>query len=393
MTGRPGAYILVQALWHGVGLRMHYFYRFKKLAVVFALSGVLLAEPVMAQNTLPTLPSPREMPADPGLNSSPDQGANEGALPQMDEPLRSPGLGIPLNDLGIDPFAETPDEELQAPVVEKTPEQSQEEIRQKAFDAAITGLLPLRPGEVRELLQRFDKVQQAVETPVYPYPKPEVVTETVPIDPGSTPAEIKVAVGHVTTLNILDASGSKWPITDITWAGNFDVVQPGKNGNVIRITPTSDFAYGNMAVMLAGLITPVTFIIKAHRDSVHYRFDARIPATGPLTEPPLIEGGGGLTMTTAGDGTLSVVLDGIMPQNAKRLYVTGADNRTTAYRVNETTYLRTPLTLLSPGWARSVSSADGMNVYALANAPVLLLSDQGKMIRARLNEEKPDDTE
>ena len=53
-----------------------------------------------------------------------------------------------------------------------------------------------------------------------------------------------------------------------------------------------------------------------------------------------------------------------------------------------TTYVRTPLTLLSPAWQSSVSSADGMNVYALTNAPVLLLSDGGEFQRAILKEKE-----
>jgi intracellular multiplication protein IcmK len=51
------------------------------------------------------------------------------------------------------------------------------------------------------------------------------------------------------------------------------------------------------------------------------------------------------------------------------------------------TYVRTPLTLLSPGWQHSVSSADGMNVYMMASAPVLLLSDRGRVVRARVSQE------
>ena len=309
-------------------------------------------------------------------------GAAATALPQTEGLPRAPGLDIPMGDVNIDPFGDGEDEE------EGEVQDIETEIRQKSFDAAITGLLPLNPGEIRELLNRFDKVQQAVETPVYPYPKPEIVAQTLSLDPGSIPPEIKVAVGHVTTINILDASGERFPVLDITWAGNFDVVQPGKNGNIIKVTPTSDFAYGNMAVALPGLTTPILFILKSHRDAVHYRFDATVPAVGPFTQPPLIEGG--LTLSAGGDNALSAVLDGVIPDAAQKLFVSGADSRTTAYRFGGMTYVRTPLTLLSPGWSRSVKSADGMNVYALANAPVLLLSDQGQVVRARLSEEKDD---
>lgn len=316
------------------------------------------------------------------------QNGEGAALPQLGDLPRSPGLEIPTGDLGGDPFGDDAEAKDQPVIPEPSPEQVESEIRKKAFDAAVTGLLPLKPAEVRDLLNQFDKVQQAVDTPVYPYPKPEIVAQTISFDPGSTPPEIKVAAGHVTTLNILDESGERFPILDITWAGDFDVEQPGKNGNTIRITPTSDFAYGNMVVSLPGLITPISFILKAHRDSVHYRFDATVPVKGPYTKPPLVEGAAGITLAAGGDAALSKVLDGVVPDDAKRLVLSGADSRTSAYRMGATTYVRTPLLLLSPGWSRSAKSADGMNVYALANAPVLLLSDQGQVVRVRLEEEK-----
>lgn len=51
-------------------------------------------------------------------------------------------------------------------------------------------------------------------------------------------------------------------------------------------------------------------------------------------------------------------------------------------------YVRTPYTLLSPAWAKSVQSADGTKVYALNFTPVLLLSDKGKMVRAYISREE-----
>ena len=69
----------------------------------------------------------------------------------------------------------------------------------------------------------------------------------------------------------------------------------------------------------------------------------------------------------------------------RRLDVEGVDGRTSAYRYNDLVYVRTPLTLLSPGWNSSATSADGTRVYEIDDAPVLLLSDRGRMVRARLS--------
>jgi hypothetical protein len=72
----------------------------------------------------------------------------------------------------------------------------------------------------------------------------------------------------------------------------------------------------------------------------------------------------------------------------KKLSVSGVDGRTTAYSAGNMTYVRTPMTLLSPAWQSSVSSADGMNVYALTSAPVVLLSDEGGFQRATISDKE-----
>lgn len=309
---------------------------------------------------------------------------NNSALPaDREQPARSPGFSLPGGGGGgapaIDPFA-TP--EVAAP---QTPDEIENMIRQEALNAALTGLLPMNPDEIRKLLERFDDTQQAVEVPVYPYPEPEVIVETVSLDPGTKPPVLKVGLGHVTTLTVLDVTGAPWPIQDLTFAGNFEVVTPEPGGHVVRITGMSEFGYGNVSIRLLELKTPVTFTLKTSRDSVYYRFDARIPEYGPYAQAPLIDGG--LTLV-AGDSILSSILDGVPPRGAQKLDVSGVDGRTTAYFYQQKTYVRTPLTLLSPGWSGSVSSADGMNVYAVANAPVLLLSDHGQVVRAHLSEEE-----
>lgn len=341
---------------------------FARLCAV-ALMGTLMfaAWPAHAQG----LPLPGEQPAAAAEDNS--------ALPDAGQvSARSPGLELPV-DGGL--------AQNGAPAVapEKSEEEIRAEVREDAFNAALTGILPMEPEEIRKTLKRYDQTQEASEIPIYPYPEPEVVVKNVSLDPGVRPVEIKLATGHVTTLNIVDISGAPWPVQDVTWAGNFEVVQPEAGGHVIRITPMSEFAYGNISVRLIELKTPITFVLKTHRDGVYYRIDARLPQYGPMATPPLIDGG---VTIAAGDASMTSVLDGVPPQSAKKLEVTGVDGRTTAFNVDGKIYVRTPLTLLSPTWTGSVKSADGMNVYTLARAPVLLLSDQGRMVRARLSEKE-----
>jgi intracellular multiplication protein IcmK len=87
----------------------------------------------------------------------------------------------------------------------------------------------------------------------------------------------------------------------------------------------------------------------------------------------------------AGDVGISGILQGRLPEKTQRLNVTGTDGRTSAFALNDQTYLRTPLTLLSPAWTASATSADGMRVYQIPPTPVVLLSDEGRMIRAQIS--------
>ena len=265
-------------------------------------------------------------------------------------------------------------------------EEAEAEKRREAFNAALQSLLPLKPEEIRELLENFDRTQESVELPVYPAPVPEIAVETISMEPGVKPAVVKVAYGNVTTFNVLDMTGAPWPIEDISWAGNFEIVESGTQdgSNILRITPQSEFATGNMSLRLLTLKTPLIISLETSRDKVHYRFDAVIPENGPLAETPLIDQG--ITTAAGGDPSMSSVLQGIAPKKSQKLAVSGLDSRTTAYRIGRQTYLRTPLTLLSPAWNSSVSSADGMRVYTIPNAPVVLLSDKGQMVRARISE-------
>lgn len=258
-----------------------------------------------------------------------------------------------------------------------------EETRRQAFDAAIEGMMPLRPEEIRTLLERHDRTQESIELPVYPAPRPEIAVETLSLDPGVKPKTISVSHGYVTTFTVVDSTGAPWPIEDITWAGDFEVIEAGgETRHLLRITPRSEFAYGNMSMRLIGLKTPIILSLETARDFVHYRFDAIVPKSGPYAEIPIIDTG---VSIAAGDHNLVRVLEGGLPGGAKKLDVTGSDGRTTAYDMDGMTYLRTPLTLLSPAWKSSTSSSDGMRVYSFSRTPVVLLSENGRMVRIRIS--------
>ncbi len=314
------------------------------------------------------------------------QDANPAVSPEIETPdptaggFQQPANGAVSQEV-YDLNAAMSDAEIEAKEAEM-----QQKARELSFDSALNGMMPLSPDQIRALLDKYKVTREASEKRIGGPPKPEVVLETVSLDPGATPPIIKLSPGHVTSVNILDMTGQPWPVQDVSWGGNFEVISPGEGGHIIRVSPMASEEIGNMSVQLLGLKTPVTFSLQTQLDVVQYRFDARIPEYGPKASPPIIDPG--LTIEAGGDKSLGQILDGVPPAGAEKLSVSGADARTSVYRVGDAIYLRTPLTLLSPGWSSSVKSADGMTVYVINNSPVLLLSERGKMIRAAVAQNK-----
>jgi len=309
------------------------------------------------------------------------------AVSPIDSPLGAgpsplgPAANLPVNgELPPGNVSQTAEE--MAAQAEAELQEQQRKMDEATFNDALKMLLPLKPAEIRRMLNAFKDSREAAETPITD-PKPVVQVETVSLDPSQVPPVIKTSPIRVTTLTILDSTGSPWPIQDVSWAGKFDVVGPEEGGHVIRITPQTAHGTGNVSIRLVDLITPVTFTLQSGLDEVYYRFDARIPKAGPLAKAPLIEYGG-LKAIAGNDDNLVQVLDGTPPAGSEKMKVEGVDGRTSAWRASGRLYLRTPLTLLSPSWDSSVMSADGMNVYTLGETPVILLSDGGQMVRAQI---------
>ena len=72
-------------------------------------------------------------------------------------------------------------------------------------------------------------------------------------------------------------------------------------------------------------------------------------------------------------------LDGVAPTSAKLLTISGAPAQGWLYGGH--LFLRTRVTVLSPGWISSMSSPDGTHVYELAKTPVILASQRGEMVQ------------
>lgn len=322
----------------------------------------------------------------------------ENAKPEeQTKPTEAPSAdGISLE--GVDPLSKMASDqlELERAAEEAAARAAEEEAQRerdhnvKSYKRASEGLLPLSTDQIRSFMEKLEKTQEAAVPPHQGAPKGEVKVFSLSLDPGVEPPQVNLAAGYVTTIAIVDQTGRPWPILDVGVGGNFEVTPTQAGSHVVRVVPLTRFGDGNLSIMLKDLPTPIIFRLAAGGSTFHMRFDARVPKLGPLAKTPIIQRQAGNNLA-AGDETISMILENAPPKDAKKLKVGGVDSRSKAWKIGERVYLRTPLTLLSPAWNASASSADGMTVYEIGEAPVLLLSDNGAMIRARLAQDENHD--
>lgn len=252
-------------------------------------------------------------------------------------------------------------------------------IDSMAFDNLSQQLFPLSPEEVVRVKQMYDSAEYAKASPAGVPPKPTATSQFVNLSPGSTPPVIRLSQGFVSSLVFLDSTGAPWPISayDLGDPSSFNI-QWDKTSNTLMIQSSKLYTYGNLAVRLRGLNTPVMLTLIPGQKAVDYRVDLRVQGYGPNAKSMPMEEG----LPPSASNILLHVLDGVPPDGSSRLVVSGGDAR--AWMIRDKMYVRTTLTILSPGWLGSMTSADGMHAYEMQKSPVLLVSWHGKVMQLKV---------
>jgi len=207
----------------------------------------------------------------------------------------------------------------------------------------------------------------------------------VNLSPGATPPVIRLQQGFISSLVFVDTSGQKWPIEgyDLGDPNAFNI-QWQQGSNTILIQATSMFTYGNLAVKLQGLATPVMLTLIPGQRVVDYRVDLHVQGQAPDSATPLAVG-----LPAHASNELLNVLNDISPNNAKELSVSGGScdpslNNCRAWLLNDKLYLRIPMDILSPGWIAKMQSSDGMRAYQMDKTPSVLVSDYGRSVQLKI---------
>lgn len=249
-----------------------------------------------------------------------------------------------------------------------------------AFDAMMQQNMPMTPQQIVKMRQQIDLSQRA--SAVTPNIPPKSVSSTIMVNlaPGATPPAVRLSQGYVSSLVFIDSTGTPWPIA------SFDVGNPkavnmqwdGKS-NILLIQAVSPYISGDIVVRLVGLPTPITLELVSGQRVVDYRVDVHVSGIGPNTKELPI----GTDLPNSANQLLLGVLDGIAPAGSHPLNVIGANN-TQVWALGEKMYLRTRLTVLSPGWVGKMVSPDGMNAYELPKTSSVLVSRYGEPVQLKI---------
>ena len=247
-----------------------------------------------------------------------------------------------------------------------------------AFSGVVGDMLPMSPAQISKLKEVFVDTQLAVATPPGNPPKPTTSSLLVNLSPQATAPVIRLSAGYLTSLVFIDATGQPWPIAAFSVGdpGAFNIQWDRKSNNLI-VQSSTFYKRSNLAVMLKDLNTPVMITLLSGQQAVDYRVDLRVPGIGP--NAVYVQNGIPDTINPI----LFDVLNGVTPKGSKELKVTGG-GITQAWLLNKKMYLRTDLTVTSPGWQSTMSSADGTHAYQLQPVPVILALQHGKDKTIRL---------
>lgn len=247
-------------------------------------------------------------------------------------------------------------------------------LHDKIFAKMTNKLMPMSPDQIATLRELYNQNKRASAQPGLVPPKPTASSKIVDLSPGATPPIIRLASGYITSLVFLDASGSPWPVKayDLGDPSSYNI-QWDKKSSTMMVQAVTEYKAGNLAVMLEGLQTPVMLTLMPGQRAVDYRVDVQIPALGPHARPARN------TVNLSDNGSLLAVLDGLPPTRGRVVSVKGGEAQ--AWIAGNRMYLRSRLTVLSPGWMASMNSADGTHAYELPIAPVILASQDGETVK------------
>ncbi len=255
-------------------------------------------------------------------------------------------------------------------------------FNQHAYQQVAQEAAPLSPQQIKALRRLVDEAERAAAAPPRFTPKPVSSAVTVSLMPGETPPVVRLFANYVTNLLFIDHLGNPLSVTavdsggastfNLSWSKN-----PAQASNLIKLSPQSTYAQGNLSVSLKQVPTPVSLTLVSGQREVDYRVDVRVKGGGIAGKP-----GSPIPSFEASPAWFGL-LAGIAPDGAHMLVSSQAEVQAWAYQ--NRFYVRTRYTLLSPAYVGMQKSADGTCVYEIPPTSVLLVLAGERAVQVHLS--------
>lgn len=232
--------------------------------------------------------------------------------------------------------------------------------------------LSLQKNQNDSLKKMMLEQQQNLSTPYTHTALPVVRSLNVKFASGITPPVIRLSSGMLSTVVFSDAAGNPWKIRSV--ALNRSLFSDGATvsttdqasdtsdirKNILSLEPLTPVAYGNVAVSLEGMDTPVIFMLSTGQSEVDVRVDARLSGLNPSRQKKSNNTSGQSISTEVDDATLLFV-DGTPPEDAEKLNT--SSSLIEAWLFNDELIVRTQKQIIYPAYISASTSASGVSVY------------------------------
>ena len=250
-----------------------------------------------------------------------------------------------------------------------------------AFGYALQHTLPMPPNMIHEFKRDLGANRRAVEENIGGNPTAKSRAIDLTLKPGERAPSLRLYPGNATTVTFSDVTGAPWPVSSVT-IGNptaYAVTEAGEKGqtNMVVVSPLSrNSSANNMVVTLVGYPVPIIFTLETGASEVDYRLDVSVKVRGPKAMIDIVTG---TSLPATNDPSVRAFLDGTPPKEARKV-VTSSPRDVEAWKMNGMVYIRTPFEILSPAYVGKAHNVSGSNLYTMADASVITVSQDGRMV-------------
>lgn len=244
----------------------------------------------------------------------------------------------------------------------------------KAFNAEY----PMSVQQIEAYQRLLEEMKRVSAAKSKPRAVPESSRVPISLTPGRAPHVLRLSADMVSTVIFTDSTGAPWPIVAVIAGAKdkLDIKRDDKRApHIFTVAPLESYVTTNLSVWLENSTVPIVMSVVGQQRLVDFMLEMAVQARGPNAKAPTVDYALSNELISADQNE---ILNGLTPQGAIELKVTGGDAR--AWVIGNKMMLRTSMLLRAPTARRVFSGADGSKVYELPHTPVVNMVSEGRTI-------------